>query len=199
MERIRVRSELDDPTLRRCLETLAGSKLLCYPTETFYALGIDVTKEDAREKLYKLKGRETTKELPFIASDVEMVKSYCGTEDGRFTVLAERFWPGPLTLVLPSREGFSSIAIRVSSHPIARQIVEAFGRPLVSTSANRSGDPPVQIPDGMSREFLYGIDLIVDAGLCPGGRPSTIVSLLDKDIVLIREGTIPFDSIRSLL
>lgn len=200
MERFRISSEtLDSRILRRCIDTLGDSGLICYPTETFYALGIDSRKISARKKLFALKERTLTKELPFIASDIQMVRRFCRIENDHFSILSERFWPGPLTLVLPSREESGTIAIRVSNHPIACQIARALGRPLVSTSANRSGYRSVRTPDELHEAFLNEIDLIIDAGPCAGGSPSTILSLVGKKAELIRRGAIPFHLIQPFL
>src|SRR5262245_8322065 len=106
---------IDNPeAYYHCVETLRNGGIICYPTETFYALGVDPWNESAREKLYKLKNRPAEKELPLIASSTEMVSRFCNTSDRRFAILAEKFWPGPLTIVLPAKDHSTSYAIRVS-------------------------------------------------------------------------------------
>jgi len=183
--------------LDSCIRVLRQSGILCYPTETFYALGIDPWSEPARDKLYALKEREAGKELPLIAADVAMVERFCLTRNPFFKILSERFWPGPLTLVLPARDSHTTCAMRVSAHPIARQISHAFQSPIVSTSANRSGEPPVQNPQDFSPEFLEGVEIMIDSGVCPGGLPSTIVSLTGNHPRVLREGAISSTEIDS--
>jgi L-threonylcarbamoyladenylate synthase len=178
---------------------LRAGEIICYPTETFYALGIDPFNETAREKLYRTKGRSAEKELPLIASDEEMVAKFCDTNDPRLKKLAARFWPGPLTIVLPSKDGVRNYAIRISSHPIARSLAKSFGGPIVSTSANASGSSPVQDPRNLLDSIQKNVGLLLDAGLCPGGFPSTIISLLEKPGRILREGAIHTREIVSLL
>ena len=169
--------------------------MICYPTETFYALGIDPWNQMARENLIALKGRPQEKELPMIASEISMVARFCDIEDLRFHQLAKKFWPGPLTLVLPSRDHSRSYAIRVSSHPVARQIASALEKPVVSTSANFSGQPSVSTPADIPRIFQEQIIFLIDAGVCPGGLPSTILTLLERPGRVLREGSIPSEQL----
>ena len=190
---------LETSALQLCVDTLRESGILCYPTETFYALGIDLWNEEALHKLYALKMRPPEKQLPLIASDIAMIATVCDTGDSRFAALARRFWPGPLTIVLPSIDRSRSFAIRVSSHPVARQIVEAFGSPLVSTSANLTGEPAVSDPRSLSGKITAGVSVLVDGGTCEGGSPSTIVSLVERPGKILREGAIPAAEIVSLL
>ncbi len=192
-----VRNGLDTAATEACADALRDAGIICYPTETFYALGIDPWSHLAREKLFALKGRDADKELPMIAADVEMVKRCCRTDHRVFDVLSRRFWPGPLTLVLPDRNSSATIAIRVSAHPVAREISRTFQSPIVSTSANRSGEPPVQDPRDFPQEFADSVEIMVDTGICQGGFPSTILSLARNNPELLREGAIPFREIES--
>jgi L-threonylcarbamoyladenylate synthase len=181
------------------VQTLRSGEIVCYPTETFYALGIDPFNEEAREKLYRTKGRSADKELPLIASDEEAVGKLCDTNDPRLKKLMDQFWPGPLTIVLPSKDGVCNYAIRISSHPIARELAKSFGGAIVSTSANASGSSPVQDPRNLLDSVQKGVSLLLDAGICPGGYPSTIISLLEKPGRILREGAIHSREILSLL
>ena len=180
-------------------QALRSGEIVCYPTETFYALGIDPFNEAAREKLYRIKGRSGEKELPLIAADEEMVAELCDTNDPRLKKLMDLFWPGPLTIVLPSKGGTRNYAIRISSNPIARGLAKSFGGPIVSTSANASGSSPVQDPRNLLDSIQKGVSLLLDAGLSPGGFPSTIISLLEKPGRILREGAIHTREIVSLL
>jgi len=192
---IHARTQLDGPSLEICIDALRQGLILCYPTETFYALGIDPWNQDAREKLYAIKGRAHEKELPFIVSDTAMIAAFCDVGDPRFHRLSQKFWPGPLTLVLPSRDRKVSYAVRVSSHPIARQISLNFQGPIVSTSANLSGQLPVSEPAELSAGIRSDIAVLIDGGRCAGEKPSTIVSLLQAPAVILREGAVPSQEI----
>lgn len=191
---------IDNPeAYYHCVETLRNGGIICYPTETFYALGVDPWNESAREKLYKLKNRPAEKELPLIASSTEMVSRVCDTSDPRLTILAQKFWPGPLTIVLPAKDHSTSYAIRVSSNVSARLISEILGDPVISTSANITGAEPVRKPDDLSEELSAGIDVVLNAGICPGGLPSTIISLMNSEPRILREGAIPSKELLSML
>lgn len=176
--------------LEQCCLTLSRGGMICYPTETFYGLGIDPWNVKGRERLYRAKGREAGKDLPVIAGDFPMVERVCETLDPRVRLLASRFWPGPLTLVLPLKAANTTLAVRVSAHPIARQISQAFGAPIVSTSANRSGEPPVAHPEQLPQHVLSEVDILVDAGQTPGNEPSTIVSFTAEGVQILREGAV---------
>jgi L-threonylcarbamoyladenylate synthase len=198
MEIIQVRDHhLSDADLIRCVQQLQAGNIICYPTETFYALGIDPWNGSAKEKLFELKGRPREKELPMIAADVGMVAHYCDVEDPRFALLSGEFWPGPLTFVLRSKDHSTSYAVRVSSHPVANQISAEFRRPIVSTSANPSGDAAAIEPSKLPDSFLSRIALLIDDGVCSGGLPSTIVSLLEQRGKVLREGAIPSSQLLS--
>lgn len=186
-------------TYLQCAETLRNGGIICYPTETFYALGVDPWNQLACKRLYELKKRSAEKELPLIASSSEMVSRFCETSDPRFTILAEKFWPGPLTIVLLSKDHLSSYAIRVSSNISARLISEIFGSPVISTSANISGTEPIRKPEDLNAELSAGIDILLNGGVCAGGLPSTIISLITSVPEILREGAIPSKEILSML
>ena len=187
---LRPKGLLDPRSLEMCCDILKHGGIVCYPSETFYALGLDPWNEQAREKLYSLKGRSAGKDLPCIAADSAMVTRFCDTSDPRFSQLADRYWPGPLTIVLPVLNLDATLAVRVSSHPIAHQLSQALRSPIVSTSANLSGQPSVADPEQLPTQVREGIDVLIDAGITVGGLASTIVSLVGVTRIL-REGAIP--------
>jgi L-threonylcarbamoyladenylate synthase len=192
---------LDDvpSSYQEIADVLQKGGIICYPTETFYALGVDPWNVSACDRLYRLKQRSSDKELPLIAADFEMASKFFDLSDSRTQILIHKFWPGPLTLIVPSADKTRNYAVRISSHPEARKISEAFGKPVVSTSANISGIRAVSSPGELGHELISGIDLLLDGGICAGGMPSTIVSVLKPDIEVIREGVIPSKVIFSLL
>ena len=181
------------------VSALKRGEIICYPTETFYALGIDLWNADALSRLYALKRRGIEKELPLIAGDFTQVELICDTADPRVRVFSDKFWPGPLTLVLPARTESRSFAIRISSHPVAREIASAFGMPIVSTSANRTGEPPIRDPQFLTKDFERAISVLLNAGRTSADQPSTIVSLLEQPGKILRQGAVSASEIVSLL
>ena len=164
---------------RLAAEMRAG-RVVAFPTETFYALGADPRCPEAVAEVFRLKGRPGDRRLPWIAASRTQVEAVCHLS-ARTAAFAERYWPGPVTLVLPLRappgEG---VAVRVSSHPLARALAEAVGHPVISTSANPSGAPPLTTAPAVREAFTArrGENLrILDGGRTPGGQPSTIVDL----------------------
>jgi len=188
----------------RCLE--AGG-LVAFPTETVYGLGADATNGQAIARLYDAKGRPAFN--PLIA---HVVNAAAAHELARFgadaTRLATAFWPGPLTLVLPKTEGcpvadlatagLDTIGVRVPSHAVAQAILEAFGKPIVAPSANRSGHVSPTTAAHVLADLRNRIDLIVDGGATPVGVESTIVACLGAPI-LLRPGGIPREAIERIL
>lgn len=194
---MRLISAEEDP--QPAVLSLRAGGVICYPTETFYALGADPWNESGCKRLRDLKRRPDDKDLPLIAGNAEMIAQFCDTSDARFAVLARKFWPGPLTLVLPALHGHGSFAVRVSSHPPAMRLSLVFGGPIVSTSANLSGELPVADPGSLHASLRDNVDVLIDGGVCRGGLPSTIVSLLTQPASILREGAMPSTEILELL
>ena len=184
-------------------ELLRGG-LVVYPTETFYALGCLATLHAAVERIVAVKGRPGDKPLPLIIADWAMAGRYLRLE-GTALDLARRFWPGPLSIVAdvdPSvsplardREGRS--AVRMSPHPIAARLCLEAGGPLVSSSANISGRPPVCRPADVDPELLRASGaVVVDSAPWPaGGLPSTLVAVEDGIVRVLRVGAVPASDI----
>jgi L-threonylcarbamoyladenylate synthase len=192
---------LDDvsASFDRIAEVLHNGGIICYPTETFYALGVDPWNDAACRKLYDLKKRTSDKELPLIVADLSMAAKFFDISDPRTQTLTQKFWPGPLTLIIPAIDKSRNYAVRVSSHPEAQKISQTFGKPVVSTSANISGNRPVCSPGELNYQLISGIDVLLDGGTSAGGLPSTIVSLIGLETEIIREGAIPSEKIFSAL
>ncbi len=193
--------------IARAAQTLAAGGLAAFPTETVYGLGGDATNGAAVARLYDAKERPSFN--PLIAHVADAAAAHALA---RFDPAAERlaaaFWPGPLTLVLPKRAdcpvaelataGLETIAVRVPSHPIARAILMAFGRPVVAPSANRSGHVSPTTAQHVLSDLRGRIELIVDGGPTPMGLESTIVACLDRP-VLLRPGALARADIEHLV
>ena len=176
--------------------------VVAYPTDTFYGLATDARQAGAVARLFSVKGRSGDVAIPLIAADLDQAEMV-GELGPLAHDLACRFWPGPLTLVVTARPvlpatllaGGRTVAVRVPDHAVARQLAATVGFPVTSTSANRSGEPPPTTADDVVRTLGDSIDLVLDGGVCAGGRPSTIVDTTGEVPTLVREGAVPWERI----
>lgn len=177
-------------------EAAAGLRrgwLMIIPTDTVYGLAADLHNGKAVEMLHRIKRRPVDKPIPILASDCMQIKNLNARFGIKARELARRYWPGPLTLVLPvanGREGF-----RIPKHPVALAIIKAAGGLLRVTSANLSGHKPTLTADDAVRALREGVRLAIDSGPAPGGVPSTVVKIEDEQITILREGAIPREEI----
>jgi L-threonylcarbamoyladenylate synthase len=188
----------------RCL---AGGGLVAFPTETVYGLGADAANPQAVARLYQAKGRPAFNPLIAHVGDLEAARRIARF-DLTATRLAEAFWPGPLTLVLPKTHhgavadlataGLDTVAVRVPAHPLARAILRAFGGPVVAPSANLSGHVSPTTAAHVQSDLMGRIDLIVDGGAVAVGVESTIVGCFEAPM-LLRPGGLPRGEIERVL
>jgi L-threonylcarbamoyladenylate synthase len=186
---------------------LAAGGLVAFPTETVYGLGADATNGEAVARLYEAKGRPSFNPLIAHIRDLATAE-LLARFDADARKLAQAFWPGPLTLVLPkapacpvselATAGLDSIALRVPAHPLAQKLLAAFGRPVVAPSANRSGHVSPTLAAHVLADLKGRIDLIIDGGATEVGVESTIVACLDAPM-LLRPGGVPRDAIEQVL
>lgn len=186
--------------IAEALIVLRRGGVVAYPTETSYGLGVDATNQNAIEKVFAIKGRDRTKMLSVLVAHRTMAGKYA-----KFSQDALRLWdaflPGPLTLVIPGRWG-GTLGVRLSSHPLALRLVRALREPLTATSANRSGHPALRDPEAVIEEFSrfqLQPDLVIDAGILPKRRPSTVVDCTGNSVRLLRKGSISFAAITKVL
>jgi len=192
--------------VRAAAEVLRRGGMIAYPTETFYGLGALARDPAAVERLARAKGRPDDKPLPLLAADRAQVEEVAVLA-GAAARLADAFWPGPLTLVLPARPGLpaavtagtGTVGIRVPGSEVARALALAAGGALVSTSANAAGEPPPARAGDLSPALAARLDGVLDGGPTPGGLPSTVVALEGEGIRLVREGAVPFGAVRAAL
>jgi L-threonylcarbamoyladenylate synthase len=164
---------------------------VAYPTEAVFGLGCDPTNEQAIAKILELKQRDRAKGLILIASDVEQLAPYLEelTEEARHRVLAS--WPGPFTWLWPAREttsewlrgDFNTQAVRVTAHPLVRQLCQAFGKPLVSTSANLSGQPPARTANQVREQLGDQVDYVLEGDVGPQASPTEIRDALSGELI----------------
>ena len=182
---------------------LDGHGVVAMPTETYYGLSVSVFDQVACARVFEIKGRPSTKALPCIVSGIEQLGSVASEITPLASELASRFWPGPLTLIVPARASVAAasdngtVAVRVSSLPLAREVAAIAG-PATATSANASGAPPATTADEVVAQFGDTVDLVLDGGATPGGPASTIVDLTGATPALVREGAIAFRDVLTL-
>lgn len=186
---------------------LADGGLVGFPTETVYGLGADATNGEAVARLYQAKGRPAFNPLIAHVTDITSARAIARF-DRLAEALAEAFWPGPLTLVLPkttdcpvadlATAGLDTVAIRVPAHPVARDILRAFGRPVVAPSANLSGHVSPTTAAHVESDLAGRIDLIVDGGAVTVGVESTIIGCFEAP-TLLRPGGLPREAIERVV
>jgi len=170
---------------------LKKGELVVIPTDTVYGVAADFFNKTAVARLYRIKKRPSGKPIPILASDLRQIEKLKARLGKIGKKLAKRYWPGPLTLVLPAGgtgdvwEGF-----RIPDHKAALAIIKAAGGLLRVTSANISGNKPALNAFEALKELSNGVGLVLDAGQTPGGKPSTVVKIIGDKAVILREGAI---------
>ena len=192
---------------RRAVAALKHGDAIVFPTETLYGLGADALNGDAVARVFQLKGRDRQNPIPVLVADEGMLLSLVREIPSTARKLMHRFWPGPLTLVMPARPGVppalvnrdGGIGVRISSQPIATQLVQALGRPLTATSANPSGQEPARTVEQAAQYFGRQIELFVDAGPLASRTGSTVVQVLGATLKIIRDGEISAAQLQEVL
>jgi L-threonylcarbamoyladenylate synthase len=197
----------DEAATAAAARCLAQGGLVGFPTETVYGLGADATNPEAVARLYQAKGRPAFNPLIAHVDDLAAARRIARF-DPQALALAEAFWPGPLTLVLSrtgdcavadlATAGLDTVAIRIPAHPVARDILRAFGRPVVAPSANLSGHVSPTTAAHVQSDLEGRIDLIVDGGPVAVGVESTIVGCFDAPM-LLRPGGLPREAVERVL
>lgn len=184
-------------------EMILEGEVVAYPTETIYGLGADVFNRKAVKKIYDLKARDYGLPVSILVSNMQMLKGLTTPIPERALVLIRRFWPGPLTILFEVNASFpkslvtntGKVGVRISSHPVVAALVAAVGRPITTTSANRSGFPPSLNVRHIQKYFGNKLPLMVDGGECEPSRGSTVVDLAQETMRIIREGAIPAEEV----
>nr|WP_316627968.1 L-threonylcarbamoyladenylate synthase [uncultured Brevundimonas sp.] len=195
-------------TPQEAAAALRNGSLILLPTETVYGLGADAGDPKAVASIFDAKGRPRFNPLISHVADAAAA-SEIAVFDAAARALADAFWPGPLTLVAPVRDagrvcdlaraGLDSVAIRVPAHPIARAVLAAFGGPVVAPSANRSGRPSPTTFDDAVEETGFAVAAAVDGGPCQVGLESTVVSVLEGRVALLRPGAVTRAQIEAMV
>lgn len=200
-----MRSVLTPPGLEEIRRIIGAVGVLAIPTETYYALGASPFSDAAIAKIGQIKGRPEGKPILVLLADPSAVEPLVADLPAAAEILMRRFWPGPLTIVLPARRslptaltaGSGTIGVRQPDHALLLELLAAVG-PLTGTSANRSGDPPAQTAEAVRAVLGGEVDMIVDGGMTPGGLSSTVVSAVGP-VHVLREGRITRQAIAAAL
>lgn len=192
---------------RAAAAVLAG-EVVAYPTETFYALGADPRQTRAVERIVEIKGRDSGKPLLLIVNSMAMLRDWIDYEPPSLALVAQHFWPGPLTLVMRAREGLhealvgaeGTIALRLSPHPTALALIERCAVALTGTSANRAGETPSRTATQVRDTFSpRDVGAILDGGETAGGPPSTLLDLTVEPYRILRPGAIDQEQIAAVM
>ncbi|WP_448189621.1 L-threonylcarbamoyladenylate synthase [Azospirillum sp. sgz301742] len=196
------------PALARAGELLRAGELVAFPTETVYGLGGDATNDRAVAAIFAAKGRPHFNPLIVHVPDAAAAEQ-CAVFDDRAQALAEQFWPGPLTLVLPRRPeaglsllvsaGLDTVAVRAPNHPVGQALLRAAGRPIAAPSANRSGAVSPTTPMHVVESLGERIAAVLAGGRCPVGLESTVLDLSTETPVLLRPGAVLREEIERLI
>ncbi|MDF1681582.1 L-threonylcarbamoyladenylate synthase [Ponticaulis sp.] len=190
------------------IELLYVGELIGLPTETVYGLAADATNADAVAKIFALKNRPQFNPLIAHVSSTDMALAQAEFS-GKALQLAAAFWPGPFTMVLPksasnticdlARAGLGTQALRFPAHPVAQEVIDAFGKPVAAPSANISGHVSPTSAQHVRDEFGANLPLVLDGGSARIGLESTVVAVLNDEVTLLRPGSVSKDDIEAVV
>jgi L-threonylcarbamoyladenylate synthase len=192
--------------ITRATTILKNGGILGYPTETVYGLGADIFNEKAVSRIYQIKSRESHKPIIVIVPSIDVLAQLVTEISPVAEKLIHRFWPGPLTLVFEAsplvpagiRANGPSIAVRIPDNPVCLALLKHCQTPLTSTSANFSGEPNATTAMMVKQTVGDKLDLILDSGPSRANIPSTVATITNKGVKILRPGAIPADSIREV-
>lgn len=193
-------------SLATAADAIRAGQVVALATDTVYGLAASPFDPSAVAAIFAAKGRPDDRALPLIAADRAQVSAVLGPLGPMGERLADRFWPGPLTLLIAAPQrlaaavsaGTGRVGVRVPAHVVARALCAACVMPLTATSANQSGSAPSPDPDVVAQNVPQ-VSVLLDSGLSPGGPPSTIVDVTGETPMLVRAGAIPWEEILACL
>jgi L-threonylcarbamoyladenylate synthase len=179
--------------------------VIAFPTDTVYGLGASMAIDSAVERVYRIKERLRQMALPLLLADLSQLEKVAISIPPSARLLAESFWPGPLTLVLLKSDavpdivtaGSETVAVRIADHPIPTMLARGVGTAIIGTSANLSGQPSALTTEEARAQLGDRVELIIE-GDCPGGKESTIVDLSGEKPVILRRGALSIETLRQI-
>ena len=202
-----MKTEIFTETMEGAAELIRKGGLVAVPTETVYGLAGNGLNEQAVAEIYRVKGRPEVKPLSLMVHDAGAMERYCKNVPAAAYALAEKFWPGPLTIVLESKDvvpeivraGGATVGLRCPDHPMTLELLKCCGLPLAAPSANPSGAPSPKTAQDVLQYFDGAIDGVIDGGACGLGRESTIIDLSRTPYRILRQGALPEEEITKVL
>jgi len=199
--------ETDYFKIRPVVAVLLKGGVVAGPTETFYGLMAAADQPGAIKRIFELKGRPFSQPLLLLLDQSLRVHAYGRDISPEAKLLTEKFWPGPLTLLLTAQPGLNplligvrgTVGVRVEGLALIRTLVKAADRAVTGTSANRSGEPPACTAAQVKNYFGEELDLIIDGGSCPGGKASNLIDASLSPARLLRDGPIPLETLRAVV
>ncbi len=193
--------------IKKAAAIIRNGGIIVYPAETVYGIGCDPLNKEACMRIQLLKNREKPKTMLLLAYSLEQVEEMAGPLTGISGKLAQKFWPGPLTIIIKPQKklpehltGFSGgVAFRVTSHPVAAALARESAKPLISTSANTSGMPPVLTYEKALSEFGNKVDMVIGSQHDLSGKPSTVVDCASGGLSIVRKGSITLSRLKGAL
>lgn len=203
---LNLKDEIDYNELKEVAEVIKQGGIVIFPTETVYGIGTNGVDSKAIEKLYKIKERPYHKPISLLVSDIHMVNLVAKDITNLEYKLMEKFFPGPLTMILKKRDivpdiltaGQNTIGVRIPSGKIARKLIEYVGKPIATSSANISGKPSKTNMKNMLKEFKEQVDYFIDSGESEIGIASTVIQVIDGIPNILREGSISIEEIKKV-
>lgn len=200
-------AQRDLPLIRRAADVLLAGGLVALPTETVYGLAANALDKNAVRKIFAAKGRPQDNPLIVHVAGLKELEPLVARFPDKAALLAEEFWPGPLTMVLPKSglipdavsAGLPTVAVRMPSHPVMRAVISVSGLPLAAPSANRSGHPSPTEARHCIDDLSGKVDMIIDGGECSVGLESTVISLACEPPLLLRPGAVTLEQLRAVL
>ena len=198
------------PALRQQIDRgvaiLKRGGIVAFPTDTVYGLGASASIPEAVARVYAVKGRPRNMPLPLLLARLSQIEDVAESVPPLAWLLAKRFLPGALTLVLPRASsvpdivtaGGMTVAVRIPAHPVPVALASGLGAPLLGTSANLSGRPSALTASEVYAQFGDQIDLVIDGGRSPGGRESTIVDVTGQSPVVLRKGAVALSELKEV-
>ncbi|MBW2091436.1 MAG: threonylcarbamoyl-AMP synthase [Deltaproteobacteria bacterium] len=197
----------DYMALRPAVMSLLHGEVVAGPTQTFYGLMASADQPEAIKRVMELKNRAPNKPLLLLLDRALRVGCYARYEPYSYKLLAKHFWPGPLTILLEAHPGQhpaligprETVGLRVEGLPVIRALVRTLDRAVTGTSANPAGEPPALTPEEVINYFGDNVDLIIDGGPCPGGKPSTLIDASTTPPRLLRDGPLSLDELLAVI
>lgn len=204
---IDLKNGVEPEKIREAADVLKQGKIVVFPTETVYGIGADSFNEDAIQKLYQAKRRPLTQKISILVGSIEMLERVTQNISKVERALMDKFFPGPLTLVLHKKECIPYIltnheevvGFRMPANQIALDLINEVGNPIATSSANKAGEPSGVELEEIAKNFREEVDLYIDGGKSKIGFGSTIVQVIDEVPYIIREGKITKEDIDNVL